>query len=66
MEAQQNDTPVPEQRVYSVGEAHRRAGVSRTLLYEEIREGRLKVSKAGRRTLILNENLEAWLQGLQG
>ena len=45
-------------------EAARAAGVSRSTIFEEIKVGRLKARKAGRRTLILHEDLAAWLASL--
>ncbi|MTI42029.1 DNA-binding protein, partial [Roseibium hamelinense] len=35
-----------------------------TKLYEEIRAGRLVATKIGRRTIILDEDLKAWLDAL--
>ena len=48
----------------SIANACKRAGVGRTFIFEEIRSGRLKAKKAGRRTLVLREDLTAWLQAL--
>ncbi|TIT64340.1 MAG: helix-turn-helix domain-containing protein [Mesorhizobium sp.] len=39
-------------------------GVGRSLLYEEIRAGRIEIRKAGRRTLIRREDAQAWLDAL--
>lgn len=36
------------------------AGIGRTRLYQEIKEGRLKVLKCGRRTLIPEQSLIEW------
>jgi excisionase family DNA binding protein len=47
-----------------IDEAARRAGVGRGLLYQEIGKGRLRVRKAGRRTLITINDLSAWLDAL--
>jgi excisionase family DNA binding protein len=47
---------------FSVGEAAAAAGVGRTLLFDEIRNRRLAARKVGRRTVILREDLEAWLR----
>jgi hypothetical protein len=38
--------------------------LSRSLVYEEIRKGHLKVRKCGRRTVVLNDDLRAWLLSL--
>lgn len=39
-------------------------GIGRTRAYEEIRLGRLKVSKSGRRSLIPAEEIHRWLATL--
>ena len=44
-----------------INELARRAKIGRTLLYEEIRSGRLEARKIGRRTIILAEDARAWL-----
>jgi excisionase family DNA binding protein len=53
-----------ETRALSVEEAAKAAGVGRTLLYEHIRGGRLTARKAGRRTIITVDELDAWLRTL--
>jgi excisionase family DNA binding protein len=45
-------------------EAARAAGIGRSTVFEEINAGRLKARKAGRRTLILRDDLAAWLASL--
>jgi excisionase family DNA binding protein len=42
-------------------DAARAAGVGRSTIYEHINRGALKARKAGRRTLILRADLQAWL-----
>lgn len=49
----------------SVAEAARRAGVSRTFLYERIAAGELPTIKAGKRRLVRVEALRAWLLRLE-
>src|SRR6185503_3945597 len=49
---------------YSVSAACRVGGVGRTKLYQAIGRGELRAVKSGRRTLILSEDLRAWLQAL--
>jgi excisionase family DNA binding protein len=51
-------------RAMSVEEAAKAAGVGRTLLFEEIRKGRITARKVGRRTIITTEELDAWLRSL--
>jgi excisionase family DNA binding protein len=48
----------------SILDAARIAGIGRTLLYGEIREGRLPVRKVGNRSLISRDDLVAWLANL--
>lgn len=40
------------------------AGCGRTLIFEAIRKGKLKARKRGRKTLILDDDLRAWLASL--
>lgn len=49
---------------YTVSEMVAATGLGRSRLYEEIRAGRLRIVKAGRRTLILAIDLEKWLDSL--
>ena len=53
-----------EKLAYSVAELAQVAGVSWSFLYEEVKAGRLKLKKAGRRSLILLADGEAWLAAL--
>lgn len=39
-------------------------GIGRSRAYEEIKEGRLRVLKCGRRTLIAKEAVQRWLDRL--
>jgi len=49
---------------YSIQELSRLSGLGRTFLYEEIKAGRLIVSKAGRRSIVLHDHAANWLAGL--
>lgn len=40
-------------------------GVSRSTIYREIKSGRLKVTKIGKRAVILAEDRRAWLESLR-
>ncbi len=60
----QNVEPSLAKRAYSISEACQRVGIGRTRLYGEIKEGRLRVRKCGRRTIIRVEDLDAWLDSL--
>jgi excisionase family DNA binding protein len=46
---------------YSVPEFCQAVGIGRSRAYEEIKAGRLRVTKAGRRTLIAVEEARTWL-----
>ena len=46
---------------YSVGEAARLTGLSRDLLYDEMRRGNLPYTKVGRRRLITRQHLNHFL-----
>jgi Helix-turn-helix domain len=52
------------QLALSIAEVVQASGLCRTLVYAEIRSGRLLARKCGRRTVILREDLEAFLRAL--
>jgi excisionase family DNA binding protein len=49
---------------YTIFEACQLVGVGRTTLYSAIKTGALKTHKVGRRTLVTQRALLAWLNGL--
>jgi hypothetical protein len=49
---------------YRVEELHDAAGIGRTRAFELIREGKLKARKDGANTIVLREDLEAYLHSL--
>ncbi len=49
----------------SIPEFCRAAGIGRSRAYEEIRAGRLRIVKCGRRTLIPAGALQQWLEALE-
>ena len=49
---------------YSILEFAGIAGLGRSFIYEEIKSGRLKVRKAGRRSIILQDDALAYLTSL--
>ena len=55
--------PLTDRLAYSVEEAARVTGLSRDLLYDEMRAGRLVYLKVGRRRIITRQHLEAFLAG---
>ena len=58
-------SPVLATRAFSVEDVMERIGLSKTKLYEEIDQGNLRARKSGTRTLILEPDLDAFLNGLQ-
>jgi excisionase family DNA binding protein len=60
------DLPEPKPKPIAVGivQAANIAGVGRSFLYEEIRQGRLRIRKAGRRTLVVLSDLDRWISAL--
>ena len=56
--------PNTEKLALSIADVVRASGLCRTLVYGEIRAGRLPARKCGRRTIILRQDLEAFLQRL--
>jgi excisionase family DNA binding protein len=57
----QEPGPPAERLAYSVDEAARLTGLSRDLLYDEMRRGHLDYLKVGRRRLITRQHLEQFL-----
>jgi hypothetical protein len=49
---------------YSLSELAELSGVGRTFLYSEVKAGKLVLTKAGRRSIILHDHAMAWLAGL--
>jgi excisionase family DNA binding protein len=52
------------QRAMSIAEFCQRYGPGRTTAYEEIKSGRLRARKVGRRTIITDDDAENWLRQL--
>jgi excisionase family DNA binding protein len=53
--------PAGERLAYSVNEVARLTGLSRDLLYDEMRRGNLSSEKIGRRRVITHEHLQQFL-----
>jgi len=54
-------SPAVERLAYSVDEAARLTGLSRDLLYDEMRRGNLLYVKVGRRRVITRQHLQQFL-----
>lgn len=59
-----SNAPVDEKLGYTINEAVDRAPVSRSDLYLALARGDLKAKKRGRRTIILRDDLAAYLASL--
>ena len=60
---QSNETK-PPRLAYSIHEFAFMAGISRTRVFEELKLGRLKAKKVGRRTIIPFAEAERWFEAL--
>ena len=56
--------PIDKKLACSISETAELSGVCRTLIYEEIKDGRLIARKVRDRTIILRTDREAWLAAL--
>jgi len=56
-----NSTDLNERLAYSLDEAAAITGLSRDLLYDQMRAGKLAYLKVGRRRIITRQHLEAFL-----
>jgi excisionase family DNA binding protein len=63
-DAQAGRGAVGPERAFSIEEFCRRYGLGRTKVYEEIKLGRLRARKIGRRTIVTQDDAENWLQHL--
>ena len=62
--AQACRTAVGSERAISIEEFCRRYSLGRTKVYEEIKLGRLRARKVGRRTIVTQDDAETWLRHL--
>lgn len=56
--------PMNNVTLLSIEQASQKLGIGKTLLYREIKDGRIKALKCGRRTLIPLPALESWIDKL--
>lgn len=54
----------PRKLAHSIHDVTKLTGIGRSFIYEEIKAGRLLIRKAGRRTLIFDADLKAWLASM--
>jgi hypothetical protein len=60
----QNQSSEQILRAFGIEEFCRRYSVGRTTAYAEMKAGRLRRRKVGKRSIIAQEDAEAWLHGL--
>lgn len=62
-----DSTPKPaiDRQAVSIADFSKLFSIGRTKVYEEIRTGRLKAKKHGRRTLIRMDEAQRWLESLE-
>ena len=53
-----------DKRAYGIPDVVKETSFGRTRIYEEMRAGRLRAVKLGRRTVVLATDLDAWLRNL--
>jgi len=56
---------MPDVQAYDVQSFAKAYGISRAQVYDEIKLGRLRIFKVGRRTLISREAALSWQRGLE-
>lgn len=56
----------PAKLAYSLSEFLKATGLGRTRFYAEVNAGRLRVTKSGRRSLILVEHARDWTRAIAG
>jgi len=47
---------------YRIDEVSKATSISRSFIYEQISSGKLKITKKGRRTIVLYTDIIAWLR----
>ena len=54
-----------EELIYTITEVMEHGKASRNTVYDEINSGNLRAVKRGRRTFVLAEDLNVWLDGMK-
>lgn len=64
--AKKKIVPIPVERklAFTISDLVQLGPNSRTQIFEEIKQGRLKARRCGRRTVVLNEDYAAYLKAL--
>jgi len=55
---------IPPATAHTIANVMALASIGRTTVYAEIKMGRLKARKLGRKTVVLDSDLRAWLESL--
>jgi excisionase family DNA binding protein len=64
MSGSESSAVAASSRAFDINEFCRRYGIGRTTAYDEIKAGRLRRRKVGKRSLITEDDAEAWLKDL--
>lgn len=59
------ETPVGTRLLYTLAQFRVLTSLSKTRVFEELKEGRLRAVKCGRRTLIPAAEVSAWIESLE-
>lgn len=54
-----------DKELYPIPEVIEKCSTSKTAVYGQIKDGKLKVTKIGRRTYVAHEDLQSWIAGLR-
>jgi hypothetical protein len=63
LSAMSTDENLPK-LAYTVPELQKATGLGRTIIYEEVKAGRLRLTKVGRRSIVCDQDARAWLSSL--
>lgn len=61
MSTNEQSTPAPRPFLHRIHDVVRLTNVGRTTIYGEIANGRLRIVKLGRATLVRDDDLHSWL-----
>jgi hypothetical protein len=63
LSAMNTDENLPK-LAYTVPELQKATGLGRTIIYDEVKAGRLRLTKVGRRSVVRDQDARAWLSSL--